>query len=169
MARAHFVKSARKARKEYGIKKGDSYWWWQFRMGGKGMGPIRSGAKHFSKTPPKPSQLTQSEFLSQFLALEERIGDLKADDGLEAEVGDIASGFRDLGSEQEDKKNNLPDSLQNGPTGELLEERANKCNEVADELEGLTLDDSDKEDDEDADDYWARKLEEVQGVDTSAP
>jgi hypothetical protein len=63
----------------------------------------------------------------------------------------------------------MPDGLQDGDTGQMLEDRANKCNEIADELDGLTLDDSDKEDDEDADDYWAGKLEEVQGVDTSEP
>lgn len=63
----------------------------------------------------------------------------------------------------------MPDSLQGGSTGELLDERKNKCEEIADELEGLTLDDSDKEDDQDADEYWQSKLEEVQGVDTSAP
>jgi hypothetical protein len=52
MARAHFVKKARKAIPGTDIKKGDSYYWWKFRFGGK----------RTSKTAPKASQLTQSEF-----------------------------------------------------------------------------------------------------------
>ncbi len=162
MPRVHHGK-VRKAYKAFGLKKGDEAYWWTLKTG-----PY-SSRKVYSKTPPKASQLTTSEFLSRFYELEERIADLKADDGLAAEVESIASDFRDLGNEQEEKKDNMPDSLQNGPTGEMLEERKNKCEEIADELEGLTLDDSDKEDDEDADDYWAGKLEEVQAVDTSAP
>lgn len=166
MARAHFVKRARtpdKARKAAGIKKGDSYWWWAFMVGGRG------GPKHYSLKPPKPSQLTQSEFLGAFLALEEDIGALVADDGLGDAVSEIAGRYHELGDEQEEKKNNMPDGLQDGDTGNMLEERANKCNEIADELEGLTFDLSEKEKDQSDEDFWESKLEEVNGVDLSAP
>lgn len=129
----------------------------------------RGGRKHYSLKPPKPSQLTQSDFLSQFYALTERIDELKAEEGIADEVSSIASDFRDLGSEQEDKKSNMPDALQDGDTGQMLEERKEKCESIADELEGLTLDDSDKEEGQDDDEYWQSKLEEVQGVDVDAP
>ncbi len=57
MARAHFVKKARKDNPAAGIKAGDSYYWWKFRRGGK----------HYSKTAPRPSQLTQSEYLRRLM------------------------------------------------------------------------------------------------------
>ena len=69
MPRVYFVK---KARKDYpvGIKKGDSYYWWKFRYGGI----------HRSKTRPRPSQLTQSEFLSTIYAIIEEIQDVTITD-----------------------------------------------------------------------------------------
>lgn len=162
MARAHFVKKARKDGPEgSGVKKGDSYYWWAFMQGGRG------GPKHYSKTRPRPSQLTQSEFLGTFGDIEDEIGALPADDSLEGSVGDIASRIRELGEEQSSKKENMPDGLQEGATGELLQERADKCGEIADELEGITFDVSDKDEGESDEDYWQGKLEEVQNVDLS--
>jgi len=66
MARANFVKAAAKDYPEQGIKKGDSYYWWKFRHGGK----------RYSKTMPKQSQLTQSEFLSGVWSVEETLAEL---------------------------------------------------------------------------------------------
>jgi len=50
MPRVHFVKHARKDNDL--VKKGESYYWWKFRFTGKCM----------SKTPPRKSQLTESEY-----------------------------------------------------------------------------------------------------------
>lgn len=132
MARVHFVKAARKDYPDAGIKKGESYYWWEFRYGGT----------HKSKERPKPSQLTQSEFLSQAYALNERIEELSADNAedLKSEVEDICSEIRSLGEEQADKISNMPDSLQEGPTGEMLQNRADACEEWADNLEQVDLD-----------------------------
>lgn len=164
MARAHFVKKARKDGPEgSGVKKGDSYYWWAFMVGGRG------GPKRYSKTPPKASQLTQSEFLGTLGDIADEIGALPADDSLEQSVADIAQRVRELGEETSSKKDNLPDSLQNGAPGEQLQERADKCESIADELENITFDVSDKADDQTEDDYWQEKLDEVQAVDASAP
>jgi hypothetical protein len=113
-------------------KKGESYYWWKPRY----------GSKRYSKTQPRPSQLTTSDFLSRQMELEERIGDLKADtfEDLKSEVESICEEIRMLGEEQSEKKDNLPEGLTDGPTGELLEGRANSCEEWADELEGVDLD-----------------------------
>lgn len=162
MPRVHHGK-VRKSYPVFGLKKGDEAYWWTLKTG------PRSSRKCYSKTHPRPSQLTTSEFLGAFYSLEEEIGDLKAEDGLGDSVSDIATRFRELGEEQTAKKDNMPDSLQSGATGELLEERANKCEEIADELDGLTFDVSEKDEGKSDEDYWAEKLEEVQGVDTSAP
>lgn len=138
MPKVNFVKAAAKDNRV--AKKGESYYWWKFRY----------GSKHMSKTPPRPSQLTQSDFLSRQMELEERIGDLTADtfEDLKSEVEEIVSEIRSLGEEQGDKVNNLPDSLQQGPTGELLEGRASGCEEWADELEAVDLDVDEPTDDE---------------------
>lgn len=157
MARVHFVKSARK--NNPAVKKGESYYWWKFMVGGRG------GPKHYSATPPKPSQTTQSEFLGTLGDIEDEISSLAADDGLESAVADIASRLRELGEEQGTKKENMPEGLQESDTGNMLQDRADRCGEMADELEAITLDKSDKEDDQSEDDYWQEKLEEVQGMD----
>ena len=75
MTRAHFVKKARKDHPEGDIKKGDSYWWWAFMVGGRG------GPKHYSKTQPKASQLTQSEYLGSIADIQDELNALGADDG----------------------------------------------------------------------------------------
>ena len=129
MARAHFVKKARKDNPQAGIKAGESYYWWSFRFGGK----------HCSKTSPRPSQLTQSEFLSTAYALQEQIEDMTIDpDDLQAaadELRSVADEIRNLGQEQEDKIGNMPDSLQESDTAQMLNGRAEACEELAGELE----------------------------------
>lgn len=157
MARVHFVKKAQKDNPA--VKKGEPYYWWKFMVGGRG------GPKNYSATPPRPSQTTQSEFLGTLGDIEDEISSLAADDGLEGAVGDIASRLRELGEEQGAKKENMPEGLQESDTGQMLEDRATRCGEMADELEGLTFDVSDKEEEQSEEEYWQEKLEEVQGVD----
>jgi len=127
MPRVHFVKKAMKD--NVAVKKGEPYYWWEFRFGGK----------HYSATPPKQSQLTQSEFLSTVYDLNDRLDSLTADDfsDLGFQLQDIADEFRSQAEECESKKSNMPDSLQESPTGNLLEERACACNDIADSLENI--------------------------------
>jgi chromosome segregation ATPase len=132
MARAHFVKKAQKDNSV--VKKGDSYYWWKFRFGGK----------HYSKTHPRPSQLTQSEYLSSAYALQEQIEDMNIDPSdLQAaadELRSVADEVRNLGEEQEGKVGNMPDSLQDSDTAQMLQGRAEACEEVAGELESAADD-----------------------------
>jgi hypothetical protein len=129
MPKVNFVKAAAKDNRV--AKKGESYYWWKFRFGGK----------YLSKTPPRPSQLTQSDFLSRQMELEERIADLTAEtyEQLKSEVDEIVGEIEALGEEQDEKLNNMPDSLQQGPTGELLEGRSSACQDWAGELEEVDL------------------------------
>lgn len=127
MARVHFVKKAQKDNAV--VKKGESYYWWKFRFGGR----------RISATRPRPSQLTQSDYLSAAYGLQEQVEDLQIDND---NLGDVASELRNiadelqtLGSEQEDKISNMPDSLQNGEIAERLQARADACEEIAQELE----------------------------------
>lgn len=130
MPRVHFVKKARKDYPNAGIAKGESYYWWKFRYGGKQM----------SKTPPKPSQLTQSAFLSQLYDLQERVAEFGADD--KDTVVDFLNELRDevenLASECQDSLDNMPYELQeSSESGQLLQERIDMLEGVQMEIDDL--------------------------------
>lgn len=120
MPMVHYVKKARKANKAAGIKKGDSYYWWKFRYGGK----------QVSKTHPKQSQLTQSEYLSSMYSIQE---------GVESISGSIQDAIDELRSAKEnveevmqnceEKADNLENAL------ETLRERIDYCASLLDGLE----------------------------------
>jgi hypothetical protein len=138
MARANFVKAAAKDYPQHGIKKGDSYYWWKFRYGGK----------HFSKLPPKQSQLTQSAYLSQAYAIDEAVGELSASSDLAGEIESIVSDLESLADECESNRSNMPDALQDSETGTLLEERAQACRDAAESLQQADLDDFTEDEDQ---------------------
>lgn len=130
-----------KARKDYperGIQKGEVYYKWSLRQSKAGR-----GMTFMSKTYPRPSQLTLSEFKSQWRGFAERLEDIEigADDdaaeNLKSELESIAEELRTLGEEQEEKKDGMPEGLQEGDTGKLLETRAENCETWADELERI--------------------------------
>jgi hypothetical protein len=156
MARAHFVKAARKDYPEHGIKKGESYYWWAFMVGGRG------GKKRYSKTAPTRSQLTQSEFYGRLYDIEDAVQALTVTDAdtMKSECDDFAEQLRELGQEQRDKFDNMPEGLQQGDTGQRLEERADWCEERADEFEQIDFDDFDGEEDFDVEDAEAEAEED---------
>src|SRR6266480_3085150 len=154
MPRVTFVKSARKDNPQQGIKKGDSYYWWKFRFGGK----------LYSKTQPKPQQLTQSEFMGAVYDFDDQLAGLVADDSIESQVGSIADDMESLADEQEDKRSNMPDQLQDSEVGSMLEERGEAMREWAEELRGLDFDfEQDKDDftDEACDELYGCALREA--------
>lgn len=133
MARAKFVKAAAKDYPAHEIKKGESYFWWKFRFGGK----------HYSKTAPRAAQLTSSEFLSTVYDLNDELSEFSADtlEALRDGIADFVSRIQDLSSETEDKLNNMPDSLQQGPTGELLQSRIDSLSDMESNLDSIDADD----------------------------
>lgn len=147
MAHAHFVKKARKNYKEHGIKKGESYYWWAFRSPrGKG-----GSGRYFSKTPPKRSQLTRSEFYSALYDIEDRSNDLNAAgydsiSSFEGDVDNIKSDLGQLQSDTQEKLDNMPGGLQQGDTGQLLQERIDGVEALIAELDGLDFSDPESED-----------------------
>lgn len=133
MPRVTKVERAAKDYPESGIAKGDTYYHWKFRYGG-----LRR-----SKTYPKPSQLTQSDFLGQVYDLADRLSGLSVDMGVEeikSEVEAIIEEIRALGEEQASKRDNMPYQLQDSGSGETLQNRADACEEWASNLEGIDLD-----------------------------
>jgi len=122
MPRVTHVKKARKPIPSIGVEVGDSYYWWQFAF----------SPRSVSKTPPKPWQLTRSPFMQELLQLQDELGSLDLDS-----AEDFAQRVRALGEEQQEKLQNMPDSLQYAPSGELLQEREEAMTAWADEIDEI--------------------------------
>lgn len=110
----------------HGIKKGETYYSWKFRYGG----PRKS------KTYPEPSQLTNSPFLQTVYGAAEQIDEAEDADALRS----IAQEVRDAGEECQSSLDNMPEGLQQGSTGELLQTRIDNCEAWADEIERVADD-----------------------------
>lgn len=156
MPRLHFVKKARKPIKDAGIKKGDSYYWWKFRFGGK----------RVSKTQPRRSQLTQSDFLSSMYDFEDNFYEsIKGvedaeDESVVDDFRSIADEVRAFGDEQADKASNMESAFPSGnPTIDLLNERQEACESIASEIESA-CDSVDTE----QDDWQESFKQELEGV-----
>lgn len=128
------------------IAKGDSYYWFKFRYGGK---HVRCG-KHF----PRTSELTQSDKLSTAWAAVEAIDDAvaafgeiavkSADDkdalkaGIETLKSDVESAKEEIeqvGQDYLDSKDNMPENFQDGDQAQDMEAKANSLEEFAQELD----------------------------------
>lgn len=137
MPRVHFVKRARKAHKNIGVKKGESYYWAQFKTG-----PYTSLRREW-KERPRQSQLTMSDYLSAMYGYQEQVEDAQTGhdntdpdlSGIADTLDEVASEMRSTGDEQQEKYDNLPENFQNGNTGETLQARKDACESLADELE----------------------------------
>lgn len=140
MTRAHFVQ---KARKDNSVcKAGESYWWWKFRHGGK----------HRSLKRPRSSQLTQSAYYSNIRSICEGIEDWTGEAGdLEALRDELVQSLQDAGEQCQESLDNIPESLQEAPTGELLQERIDTIEGAVGELESYDIESGAQEiaDDED--------------------
>lgn len=103
-----------------------SYYWWKFRYGGK----------RFSKSYPKPSQLTQSNYLGTLYSVQENFS-LEGCESIEDIKGvleDASQEISSAGEEARDSFDNMPEGLQQGETGMLLESRADACENASSEL-----------------------------------
>lgn len=139
MPKVHKVEKARKARPEHNIEIGDTYYWWKIKL-------QYGGIFRCSKKYPRPSQLTVSPFYQPLLELQERMSDLDVEgsrDDFKSEVEGIISELESLRDDQEEKKSNLPDSLQDSSTGEQLQERYDAVDNYITELQNVDLDDED--------------------------
>src|SRR5947207_3196895 len=154
MATLYFVKKARKDIPDTDIKIGDSYYWWKFRTTGR----------HISKTKPSRSQLTQSEFYASLWNIEDSIIASTPDDSFEDIISSAIEELIQLADNCEDKRSNMPESLQDSDTGQLLEERAQSCRDLADELSRIDLDIDPGLSDEEKKEEWQSKLDEAQDL-----
>lgn len=141
MVKAHFVKSAKIDYPEAGITKGESYWWWQFKFGGK----------RVSKEEPRHSELTRSGFLHSLYVIKEKIEDLKIDDDLNEERNEIVVDLDILRDECNERLNNTP-AFEESDAADLLRERSDCIQEMIDEFKSIDLafDDETSEDEREA-------------------
>lgn len=129
MPRVH----SQKARKDYpaeGIVAGDIYYKWTLRPGGRGRGRL-----YRSSSYPKPWQLTSSPYLQEVYMIQDRVASLEFSDSIESELGEIIGELEGVRDQCQESLDNMPESLQSSPTGELLQERIENMESAIQELE----------------------------------
>lgn len=154
MPRVNFVKKAQKDDPNYGIKKGDSYYWWKFRHGG-----VRK-----SKEPPRQSQLTQSDKKSRAYEAMERVEDallafeLVHDlDQLNSEIEQASSDLNDVAQEYREAAEAIRENFSESPTADECEEKADNIEAYASDLDSLSLEEFDS-DSGPSKDEWAEQI-----------
>ena len=129
-----------------------------------------TGPQLYSKTRPRASQLTQSEFMSTYYGIMEQIEDWDPEDhdesALEDFVEDIKSQLEELRDETQERLDNMPESLQESDSGQLLQERIDECDNLISEFESIdTSFDYDEDDSEDEKEQaWEDKVQEIKDV-----
>jgi len=126
------VKSARKDYPESGIKKGDAYYKWKFNF----------GPEYKSKTYPRRSQLTRSDFLGQLYELQDGIEDRfkgMADEAdIQNELDMLIDEIQTLSNEQQERLDGMPEHLQStSSSGEILQERIDSLESWLSDLGGI--------------------------------
>ena len=125
MPRVH-KRTARKDYPENGIKKGDVYYNWTLKTG------PRSSRTYRSLSPPKRHQLTSSEYLIEWYSINDDLEEFNDDaDALREIIGRLEQ----LRDDTQEKFDNMPEGLQQGDTGQLLEERIEQCESLVSDLE----------------------------------
>jgi chromosome segregation ATPase len=123
------VKRAAKDYPEADIKKGEKYYWWKFRFGGK----------HISKTEPRRSQLTQSSFLSTLWDLEDTF--VVDEDDPASSIEELKSQLEDMKSECESSLDNMADHLrETSSSGQTLQERIDGLDQWISDLDSIDTD-----------------------------
>lgn len=107
MPQVHFVAKARKAKPTHNIAVGDSYYWWKKRSPGS-----KSGYTVISKTKPTRQQLTSSDYQRTLYDIEDAINAMSNESILNGGMEDIWTMLEELRDELQEKKDNLPEQLQ---------------------------------------------------------
>lgn len=139
------------------VKKGQTYYTWQ----------LFKSPRQISLTRPTRQQLTSSDFLRQVYDIEDQIGCLDSytsAEELKYAVEGIVDELQNLCDEQTEKRDNMPEGLQDAPTGQLLEERAQCLEDMISELEGIDLDYDPEDEDTSEEDWISEKAEELCAV-----
>ena len=140
------------------INVGESYYTWCF-YGGQ---PI------YSKTKPRPSQLTQNAFKSELYSIQEKIEDFDHEgdpETIAVFVDEIKSDLESLRDTCQESFDNIPEQLQEAPAGQTLQERIENLDSAISEFEDIDTEfesQKDEETDRDtmSDEEWEQELEQ---------
>lgn len=158
MPRVITIKSARKDYPDDGIQKGDTYYKWKFNFG-----PL-----YRSKTYPKPSQLTRSEYLGTLYSIQERIpefSEMTEASDVESLAEELKDELQCLCDETQEKHDNMPEQLQDSDSGMLLQERVDNLENVINEFDSLDFDVDDDLKGEDKQDRISEIVSDIEGID----
>ena len=110
---------------------------------------------------PKQSDLTNSSFLSQLYSIQESttFSDNETMSDLESARDDVVNELQSLKDEVEGNLQNMPDGLQQGDTGQMMQERIDALDEAINNLESadLSWDPPEREEGEKVGTYEQRK------------
>ena len=111
------------------INVGESYWTWCF-YGGQ---PI------YSKTKPRQSQLTNNSFKQELYSIQESVEDFSPEDPDEVSefVEELISNLEELRDTCQESFDNIPEQLQEGNSGQILQERIENLDDVISNLENI--------------------------------
>jgi len=153
MPRVHHVKKARKDNPA--AKKGEPYYWWKFRYGGK----------RFSATRPRPSQLTQSKW-AMVLEAQEAVEDAESLDDLRSALESASETCGDCASEYEEAAEHFGGQGENQERADHLMDLQGQIDELVYKLEEL---DNDDEGDDDDGDTWESIKDEAVSLEWDNP
>lgn len=138
------------------INAGEGYWTWCF-YGGE---PI------YSKTQPRQSQLTNNPFKRELYTIQESVEDFSPEDPDEVGVfvEELISNLEELRDTCQESLDNIPEQLQEGNAGQILQERIENLDDVISNLESIDTEFSSELDESEKDDMnqeeWERQEEE---------
>ena len=117
------------------IKAGEKYYQWQH----KHQPPSR---QHQSHGAPRQSELCTGKMSGVYAAIESVEDAINSGDpsGLADALNSAAESVREVAQEYEDNRSNMPDALQDGPTGTDMQEKSEALNTFADALESAASD-----------------------------
>jgi Skp family chaperone for outer membrane proteins len=140
------------------ISTGEPYVWWQFAYSPKS---IRCGK---AECAPKAQDLTRSAYFQALYALQEHEFDASSLETLETERDEIAGELEQLRDEQQEKLDNMPDSLKEAPSGQTLQERYDSLDSAVSELQSVDISCDDGPDDESEDEKTEREADRLQEI-----
>lgn len=124
------------------IEVGEAYYWWQFYKRGKN---IRCGTCR-----PQAHELINSPYGSAICELQNRDFTRDSAEDYESLRDELVDELENLKSEQEEKKQSMPEQLQEtSSSAEMLQERYDNLESVIDELQSLSFALDNSEDNED--------------------
>lgn len=139
MAKIHYVKKARVDNPA--VKRGEGYYWWKLPF----------GDKSYSKTYPKRSQLTDSDYLGCVYDLQDSIKEytwIDREEDFTDMIDEIIDQLSDVRDQCQLNLDNMAPMLHSAPNGVLLQRRVDACEAALGEISEMDWDSAQFDDEE---------------------